>query len=466
MCGISGVKYPGGDPVDLVYFMEYCLQHRGQEAFGIAATDGERIAVSKHDGLVSTFTKSAYNRLVRNGKFMPTMAIAHNRYSNTGDDDYENYQPFIVQTRFGKIALAHNGNIPDMSAVKKKLHQGGFEPDGDTDSEMIAQLIAFCSYKSHVQSIEEAIATAVRQLKGSFSIIVMTNDKLIGLRDPWGIRPLCVAQLNGSGFAFSSETSAVEAIGADWLYDLEAGEMVIVDQDNNLIRSQIFDQTSENICIFEYIYFSAPASVMHDRLLKTARRHMGNRLWQEHPVNLVDINDWIVGGVPDTGVPAAQGYAEESGILYRDIFQRNRAIGRTFISPDQRLRDLGVKIKLLPYRREIRGKKLVVVEDSIVRSTTMGQLVPMLREAGAAEVHVRISSPPYMHRCLLGTDTQRTKDLIAARMTVDEICAHIGADSLGYLSLEGLIESIDPLPGAGFCTGCFNLNYPFEMPEE
>jgi len=466
MCGISGVLYPDGDPIDLAYFMEYCLQHRGQESFGIAASDGEKMVITRQQGLVSAFAKEEYNRLIRNGNFSPVIAIAHNRYSNTGGDDFENYQPFIVQTKFGKISLVHNGNIPDISEIAKKLHRNGFDPDGDTDSEIIAQLIAYCSYKNHVESIEESIIAALKQIKGAYSIIVMTSNKLIGLRDPWGVRPLCCGQLNGNGYVFSSETSAIEAIGAEWICDVKAGEMIIVESSKEISHQMMFDETCERLCLFEPIYFSAPASVIGDRLLKTARRHMGNRLWDEHPVAIENIDEWIVGGVPDTGVPAAQGYAEASGIEYRDIFQRNRAIGRTFIQPDQRLRELGVKLKLLPYRREIRGKKLVVVEDSIVRSTTMGQLVPLLREAGAIEVHVRISSPPYKHRCLLGTDTQRTKELIAAKMSVEEICAHIGADSLGYLSLEGLIESIDPLPGNGFCSGCFNRSYPFEMPEE
>jgi len=460
MCGICGAYYFGGDPTNLVYYMQYTLQHRGQESFGIAATDGRKIVVTKKEGLVSTFTENDHKKLLRNGNFTPTIAVGHNRYSNTGGDDIENYQPFIVQTKFGKIALCHNGNIPDTSSMKKILDKKNYGLDGDSDSEMIAQMIAYCSYGDSVQSIEEAIQMALKTVKGAYSIIIMTTDSLIGLRDPWGIRPLSLARINGSGFAFSSETSATETIDAEWICDLAAGEMIIIDKDGNINQIKMFDQVSENLCIFEHIYFAAPASVIHERYLKTARRHMGERLYAEHPVEIFNKSEWIVGGVPDTGLPAAQGYAEASGLEYRDLFQRNRAIGRTFIQPEQRLRELGVRLKLLPYSREIRGKKVVVVEDSIVRGTTMVQLVALLRSAGAAEVHVRISSPPYRYKCLLGTDTQRTKELIASENSVEEIRQRIGADSLGYLSLEGLIKAINPVPGYGFCTGCFDQNYP------
>lgn len=289
----------------------------------------------------------------------------------------------------------------------------------------------------------------------------MTNHKLFGLRDPWGIRPLSFGRLNSSGAIFASESCALDTIGAEWICDLSAGEMITAGLDGRFQKEQILPKICEKMCIFEHIYFAGPGSVIHGRFLETARRHMGEELWLEHPVTVDNPEEWVVVAVPNTGIPAAQGYAEASGLELRRGFVKNEYVFRTFIEPDERLRETAIRLKLQCLRREVRNKKVVLIEDSIVRGTTTRQLIPILKAAGAIEVHLRITSPPYKYCCNLGTDTQDPDKLIASKYdTVEEICADIGADSLGYLSLQGVIKAIDSTPEYGFCTGCFNREYP------
>ena len=300
--------------------------------------------------------------------------------------------------------------------------------------------------------------------------MIMTTRKLIGIRDPWGIRPLSLGKINSDHFLLSSETCAFEPFGGEHLSDLGPGEMIVI-EDGKYCSSQLLPQVCKNLCIFEFIYFASPGSILYDRLLQTARRHMGERLFEEHPVKIDNPNEWVVGGVPNTGTPGAKGYAEASGLEIRELLLKNGYIGRTFIQPSQRLRSVGVRSKLQVLPREVRGKKVVLVEDSIVRGTTTGQIVNLLFKAGAQEVHMRITSPPYKYRCLMGIDTQYPEELIAATKSVDEIRQEIGATSLGYLSLEGVIQSINhekslsPIPSDHFCSACFNGQYPFKIPE-
>ncbi len=464
MCGICGIIDRDANVVNIAYFMLLWLQHRGQEAFGFGITDGKLVTAEKWEGRVDRFGPPQFAKLTRGGGIKPRAAVGHVRYSNTGSNTPENYQPFTARTKFGKIAIVHNGNLINTQEILAFLEEHGYDPDGTSDSELIALLIAHQSRVSHASNIEEAIRIAVSQLQGSFSLIIMTTRQLIGLRDPWGIRPLCFGRLNGSGSVFASESCALDTIGAEWVCDLDAGEMIVADLEGNYGISLVLPKICEKMCIFEHIYFAGPGSVMHSRFLETVRRHMGEELWLEHPVKVGDPSEWVVGAVPNTGIPAAQGYAEASGLELRRIFIKNEYVGRTFIQPDERLRSLDVKLKLLCTKREVRGKKVVVIEDSIVRATTTSQLVPLLKEAGAEEVHMRITSPPYKWCCPLGTDTQDPAKLIAATKSVEEIRQHIGADSLGYLSLQGVINAIDPTPGYGFCTGCFNAEYPLELP--
>ncbi|MEI6039816.1 MAG: amidophosphoribosyltransferase [Candidatus Berkelbacteria bacterium] len=464
MCGIVGViERNGEDLIGLVYFMLLWSQNRGQEAAGISLTDGKQVIKETWEGRVDRFDDDNLGRLVLDSGERASTAIGQVRYTNTGSNTKANFQPFTVSTKFGNIAVAHNGNLPNTTDLYNLLVCKGFEPDGTSDSELIARSIAYFSRFDEVNCIEDAIRAATVGLKGSFSLIVMTKTKLIGLRDPWGIRPLSFGQFNDQGYAFASETSAFDCLGIEWICDLGAGEMIIADHDGDYKKIQLLPKICEKMCMFEWIYFTFPGTVIFDRLVETARRHMGERLFYEHPVDCKNLDEWIVCATPNTGIPAGLGYAAASGIEYRRGLIKNDFVGRTFMQPSEHLRARMVDMKHMKLRREVNGKKIVLIDDSVVRGHSMRKLVPSLRKVGAKEIHVRITAPPYKHTCFLGTDTQRIHELIASRMTEEEICQYIGADSLGYLSLEGVINSIDPLPGYGFCTGCFDQNYPFSM---
>lgn len=474
-CGIFGIFAPGEDVARLTYFGILALQHRGQESAGIATSCGKKIRLEKQKGRVDRFTEKQIWRLTGDREHAAFVAIGHTRYSNTGSNIKPNYQPIKVKSKFGEFALAHNGNLLDPVSLKNKLAGFGITPLGTSDSELIALLIAHYSYESLY--LHEAIRKALSEVKGAYSLVIIFGKYLIGIRDPWGVRPLSAGILNGGDqYVLASETCALEALGATWTMDLRPGEMVIFG-DNHRQVIQLLPEISRKLCIFEFIYFASPGSILYDRLLQTARRHMGEELFREElfrelPIRINDPHDWVVGGVPNTGTPAAKGFAEAAGLEVRDIFVKNPYIGRTFIQPEQHLRTIGVKAKLQALPREVLKKRVVMVEDSIVRGTTTCQTVKLIREAGAREVHVRITSPPYRHRCLMGIDTQCTSELIASQKSIEEICQVIGADSLGYLTLPGLISAInkekylEPIPDDHFCAACLTGNYPFEVPQE
>jgi amidophosphoribosyltransferase len=445
-CGVFGVYGPGEDVARLTYFGLYALQHRGQESAGIATADGDRLHIYTEMGLVNqVFSEEDLANLKGH------LAIGHTRYSTTGSSCIENAQPLQVDSDLGSLALAHNGNLVNTSFLADQLEQREGFTASTTDSELIARLIASAPGASWIDRIRRTLPV----VKGAYSMVMLTANELIAVRDPFGIRPLCLGRL-GSSWIVASESCALDTIGAELLREILPGEIIVIDKDGP--RSESLDAAGRRaLCVFEYIYFARPDSVIEDTSVYLARERMGERLAHEHPVDA----DLVI-GVPDGGVPAAVGYARASGLPYREGFIKNRYIGRTFIQPDQRLREEGVALKLNPLPEVLRGKRVVVVDDSIVRGTTKLQTVAMLRRAGAAEVHVRITAPPMVNPCYLGIDTARRHELIAANMTVPEICQHIGADSLGYLSRDGMMQAIG-LPEETFCDACFTGNYPMEV---
>jgi amidophosphoribosyltransferase len=447
-CGVFGIYAPGEDVARLTFFGLYALQHRGQESAGIATGDGLSLHLYRDMGLVSqVFTEETLEDLRGH------IAVGHTRYSTTGASRIENAQPIVVESDIGPLAVAHNGNLVNATEVLDELERRG-EPlrSATTDSELIALLAASTAGTTWPDRIR-GIAPV---LQGAFSLVMATPTQLIGLRDPLGVRPLVLGRLE-SGWVLASETCALDTIGADYVRDLEPGEMLVVDE-QGLHAEQVLPVTRRALCIFEFIYFARPDSVIDHQEVYRARERMGRALAREHPVEA----DAVI-AVPDASVPAAIGYARESGIPFHEGLIKNRYIGRTFIQPDQRLRERGVQLKFNPLRHVLEGKRLVVVDDSIVRGTTTPRVIAMLRKAGAREVHMRISAPPMRHPCYLGVDTARREDLIAARIEdVAEIGRAIGADSLGYLSLEGLHWAVD-LPPDRLCGACFTGDYPLRV---
>lgn len=444
-CGIFGVCAPGMDVARLTFFALYALQHRGQESAGIATTNGDRIRLHTAMGLVSqAFAEDDLSRLTG------YLSIGHNRYSTTGSSRAVNAQPILVESSSGTIALGHNGNIVNAKFLRDELYQLGYQFQSTTDSEVIANLIL----SSPAQNWVDRIKYAMHRLQGAYSLVIMTKDRLFGVRDPMGVRPLCFGTID-SGWTIASETCALDHIGATFVREIEPGEIIVIDK--NGVKS--FKETSSRraLCIFEYIYFARPDSVIQGRLLYPARQAMGAILAREHPVEAD-----IIMGVPDSATAAGIGYSQASGIPYCEGLLKNRYVGRTFIEPDQRIRELGVKLKFNPLSEIIRGKRLVVVDDSIVRGTTTPRVVNLLRKAGAREVHLRICSPPIRYPCFFGVDMATRRELIAAQKTIPEIRDSLGADSLGYLSLEGLIEAV-ALPKEIFCLACFTGDYPIPV---
>ena len=450
-CGVIGVYAPGEDSARLAYFGLFALQHRGQESAGIAVSDGEWIKVHKDMGLVTqVFSEEVLSGLAGG------IAVGHTRYSTTGSSVPRNVQPLRCDGHSGCIALAHNGDLVNAADIRSEMQAEGVAFETTNDSEVIAKLIA----TSRAGSVEDAIAEAMARIKGAYSVLILTERKLIAIRDPYGIRPLCIGRLDGSGYVIASETCALNVVGASYIREVEPGEMIVVD-DHGLRESQVVPTERHALCIFEFIYFARPDSIMYGRSLHDARRRMGHELAGEHPVP----NAHVVFPIPDTGTPAAIGFAEAARIPYAEGVIKNRYIHRTFIQPDQRMRDLGVRMKLTPLRETLAGRRVVMVEDSIVRGTTTGQTVRMIRDAGAFEVHVRIASPPYRYPCFYGIDTAAQNELIAAKLSVDEIRRYIGADSLGYLSLRGLIRAIG-VKKDNFCRACLDGKYPIDIPDE
>ena len=450
-CGVIGVYAPGEPVARLAYFGLHALQHRGQESAGIATSSGGELQLHKRLGLVSqVFDDEAL------GELPGEVAIGHTRYSTTGSNTLPNVQPVFARGDLGEIMLGHNGNLVNALALREELRDDGIEFATASDTEVLTKLIAHLRGETWVDRIEAAF----ERLSGAYSFTMLTSDALIAARDPLGFRPLCLGRFPGvrGGWAVASESTALDAMGAEFVRDVEAGEIVLIDADGVQSRRTRRGESPEKLCVFEYVYLARPDSVIRGRLLYEARLRMGRQLAVEHPADAD-----VVIAVPDSAVPAAIGYAEETGLPYREGLIKSRYVGRTFIQPAQRVRDLGVKLKYNPLPEMLRGRRVVVVDDSIVRGTTTGPIVSLLRRAGAREVHVRIHSPQMRFPCYMGVDTGRRAELIAAEHTTDEIRERIGADSLGFLSREGLLAATGGEP-ASYCTACFDGNYPVDVP--
>ena len=445
-CGVFGVLDPAGDCARTTYYGLFALQHRGQEACGIATIQDREMSFHKDLGLAGeVFSPEILDWLGG------TMAVGHVRYATTGGSRRENAQPLTLKYVKGTLAVAHNGNLVNADQLRTAFEYRGAIFQTTTDSELIAYAIA--QERLRCPSAEEAVCQALKGLRGAFSLLVMSPQKLIAARVPWGFRPLCMGR-RGDAVIFASETCALTAVGATFERDLEPGEIVVASRDGvRSIRENCAAATS-HMCIFEYIYFARPDSVLCGQSVHEARRNAGRLLAQECPAEAD-----VVIGVPDSGLDAAMGYAEASGIPYGVGLVKNRYIGRTFITPDQESREQAVRIKLGALASCVAGKRVVMVDDSIVRGTTSRQIVSLLREAGATAVHMRSSAPPFIAPCYFGTDIPDRKNLIACHHSVEEIRDMIGADSLGFLSLESL-HKIAPEANCGFCDGCFTGNYP------
>ena len=444
-CGVFGVYAPDEDVARLTFFALFALQHRGQESAGIATTDGKGLHLCADMGLVSqVFSEESLGRLTGD------VAIGHNRYSTRGSSRVSNVQPIIVGEGANTIALAHNGNIVNAEYLYRELCGRGYTFNSSTDTEVIANLILSAPGSDWVARIKHAM----NRLQGAYSLTIMADQTLFGVRDPLGVRPLCLGGING-GWVIASETCALDHIGANFIREIEPGEIVTVNRSG--VASHQASVARKALCIFEYIYFARPDSVINGRLLYQARQAMGAGLAEEYPV-AAD----LVMGVPDSATAAGVGYAVSSGIPLGEGLIKNRYVGRTFIEPHQRIRDVGVKLKFNPLPEILSGKRVVLVDDSIVRGTTTPKVVNLLQRAGAKEVHMRICAPPLRYPCFFGVDMATRGELIAARKTVPEIRDFIGADSLGYLSIEGLIKAV-ALPKEIFCLACFTGNYPIPV---
>lgn len=450
-CGVFGIfENTSADPASSAYFGLYALQHRGQESCGIAVCDDGVFRHKRADGLVSeVFTREELDRLGKGN-----MAVGHVRYSTTGGHNPNNIQPLVIRHVKGNLALVHNGNLVNAAELRRSFELSGAIFHGTSDTEAIAYEIV--RERLNCGSTEEAIEKAMPRLKGAYSCIVMTATKLIAFRDPDGFRPLCIGKTHDDAYVVASESCALETVGAEYIRDIDAGEIVVISREGlRSIRTNCSKQ--RNICIFEYIYFARPDSVIEGVSVHGARLRAGRLLAKHSPVDAD-----IVIGVPDSGLDAALGYSNESGIPYGIGFIKNKYIGRSFIQPHQSQRENAVKIKLNAVRETVAGKRVIMIDDSIVRGTTSARIVRLLREAGAKEVHVRISSPPFVHSCYFGTDIDSEENLIAGKYgTTEEIARYIGADSLAYLPVHCLGELIGS--ENGYCHGCFTGGYPIDI---
>ena len=451
-CGVYGVysRSENENVSEMTYFGLYALQHRGQESAGIALTDGAWMDVTRGMGLVNEVFRHQLPHMENQ-----YIAIGHVRYSTTGSSLLANTQPLMVNYAGGKIALAHNGNLTNAADIRHELEQAGTIFQTSIDSEVFVNLIA----RSRKETIEEKIIESLQKIRGAYCLTIMTEDKLIGARDPHGFRPLCIGKLDDGTWILSSETCGLDVNGAEFVRDVLPGEMVVIDDDG--LHSYQFGKSEKLAsCIFEYIYFARPDSVIDGQSVHEARFEMGRILARE-----AQFEGDIVISVPDSGTTAATGYAYEAGLPFVEGLIKNRYIGRTFIQPTQKARDTAVKLKLNPIRSVVEGKRVIMVDDSIVRGTTSGKIVKMLRNAGAKAVYMCVSSPPIGYPCYYGIDTSVRKELIAATKTVEEIREYIGADGLHFLSLEGLMKSVSKVPADEMCYACFNQAYPVAQGE-
>lgn len=443
MCGVAGVFAPGRDAARLAFFALYALQHRGQESAGIAAADGGTIRSHKEMGLLSAiFDEEILASLSGH------IAVGHTRYSTTGSSIVVNAQPLLERTELGDFAFAHNGNLTNTDTLRESLSPTTVL-QASSDSEVMAKLIVEAQ-GSMIDRIRSVLAVA----SGAYSIVLCTQDELYAFRDPWGVRPLCLGTLPDGGYVVASESCALGTIGAQYLREVRRGEIVRLTADGLESHQASVEQAQPALCMFEYIYFARPDSQLNDRSIYMARYAMGRELAKEHPVDAD-----VVMAVPDSAVPGGIGYAAESGLPYVEGLIKNRYIGRTFISPDQKMRARGVHLKFNPVMENLRGQRVIVVDDSIVRGTTTPRIVALVREGGAKEVHLRITSPPIKHPCYHGVDMATYDELIAANCSVEEIRRKTGADSLGYLSLGGLMRAVGR-EREEMCLGCLIGEYP------
>jgi amidophosphoribosyltransferase len=452
-CGVFAVFAPGEDVARLTYFGLHALQHRGQESAGIAVGDGDTVTVTKNLGLVSrVFKESDLDSLTGD------VAIGHTRYSTTGSStSWENAQPHLSAIGHQVIALAHNGNLVNTAELRDALKVQGIRFRSTTDSEVMTTLVGYFTQKTH--HIREGIRETMKLITGAFAVVLTTEDAIYAFRDPHGVRPLVLGELpDDRGWVVASETCALDIVGARFVRDVAPGEMLKI-SDDGVEAEQAIPAQKPSLCMFEFVYFARPDSEMCDCSLYEARRRMGAALAVEAPVEA----DMVM-GVPDSGIPAAVGFAAASGVPFGEGLAKNRYVGRTFISPSQTIRQQGIKLKLNPLKHAIKDKRLIVVDDSIVRGNTTKKLVALLREYGAAEVHMRITSPPVQWPCFYGIDTDTQEQLIGATKSVEEIREHIGADSLAYLSLPAMVEATGAASDS-FCLACFNGEYPIEIPD-
>jgi len=448
-CGVFGVYSPEGyDVASITYFGLYALQHRGQESAGIAVADGKEIKCYKNMGLVSDIFNE---KILTDLKGMS--AIGHVRYSTAGASSINNAQPITAKYKLGSLAIAHNGNLVNADVIRELLEDGGTVFQTSSDTEVVLHLIGRAAKKG----IERAIVDAIQAVKGSYAIVIQTEQKLIGVRDPHGIRPLCLGKINNS-YILCSESCALDTVGAEFIRDVNPGEIVIIDE-NGIKSINFAEKTKCETCSFEYIYFARPDSTIDEINVYEARIRAGRMLFRENPVEAD-----VVIGVPDSGIPAAVGFSRESGIPFEIGFIKNKYVGRTFITPSQEIRERAVSVKLNPLKVNVEGKRVVIIDDSIVRGTTSRKLVEALIKAGAKEIHFRISSPVVKFPCYFGIDTPYRSELIGSRLSVEEINKEIGADSLGFISIDGLLESLGK--DKGFCLGCFSGVYPVSAPIE
>ena len=466
-CGVIGIYAPGRDVARLTFFGLYALQHRGQEGAGIVTSDGRSAYIHKGMGLVSqVFTEEDLRPL--QGHF----AIGHNRYSTTGSVHLRNTQPYLIETIYGPLGLSHNGNLINAAELRHRLLERGVGLSSSTDSEVITQMLAappevWSDNKLHLDGNgpdrwEGRIRAFMEVAEGAYSLTILTRDAVYAVRDPLGLRPLCLGQFDSGGYVVASESCAIVTIGAHYIREIEPGEIVRLNADGMTSLAGPVP-TKRALCSFEYVYFARPDSVLEGQVIHDVRQRMGRELAREAPVDAD-----VVVPVPDSAVPAAIGYSLESGLPYGEGLIKNRYIGRTFIQPDDQLRQVGIHLKYNPLPPNLEGKRVVLIDDSIVRGNTAGPLVQLLRSAGATEIHLRVSSPPVRHPCFMGVDMATYKELIAHRLDIQEICNYIGADSLDYLSLPGMLQAIretQDIESADHCTACFSGNYPINVPK-
>lgn len=448
-CGVFGVYSNREiDVASMTYYGLYALQHRGQESAGIAVANGEEVNMHKGMGLITEAFSQDHLK-----KLKGFSAIGHVRYSTSGDTRIENAQPLLSQSKLGPIAMAHNGTLVNAEVIKELLEDGGHVFHTSIDSEVIANLIA----RGAKKGVERAVLDAIQAVRGSFAIVILTESKLIGVRDPHGIRPLCLGEFE-DGYVLTSESCALDAIGAKLVRDIEPGEIIVIDEKG--INSYRYSENTQcQTCAFEYIYFARPDSIIDEVDVHESRVRAGEQLYLENPIEAD-----VVVAVPDSGIPAAIGYAKASGIPYDTGFVKNRYVGRTFITPSQEIRERAVAVKLNPLKVNVNGKRVILIDDSIVRGTTSKHLVDSLRRAGAKEVHFLVASPIVKYPCYFGIDTPYRKDLIGANHSVEEIRDVIGCDSLGYLTMDGMYKCFNQKKG--YCVGCFNGVYPLATPIE